>query len=496
VWADKLPQKETCGNLLQGEEDFYGQNSCYQTDLSGNAWFIPPEYGTPTKGEPTSGYSTPGIFQNPSIVEMKGMGRFLVFGPGKQTATKRGNYVFYNYGSRPFHEDSYIAVTVTQQGSTAQVHLDVKTSWAFEDYKLDELRKYTLQGDLTVSLNPGQRKLWGKLKYYSDWRTYPPPPYSGGPATGEFDFSTTVFVRKVVLSDYAGTLPLAAPSSIPILADAYLRNAVWHFEQPSVTLIPQLCYDAIASRNYFTGNMLALIGDFKNLYEDFDSQVGNINDFAEALKAKDFRKALLAGDSQYLATKYGYKLTLGDTEDLLKALKQAIEDKAFSLGQNWTVRAEDKLSYTNNQGMYFECAYSWTGQLTEPDNLLLSGIYRAMQWDYWPSLGNMWDFIPYSFCVDWLVAIGPLLENLDLSITTLYLRLAYALATTKVDYEGSFSTLLSPEWAGHATLKSYRRQIRTAFEPFPFISWKGSGLEGHFLESAGLITQRFLSGTR
>jgi hypothetical protein len=115
--------------------------------------------------------------------------------------------------------------------------------------------------------------------------------------------------------------------------------------------------------------------------------------------------------SVFLAFRYGMNLSLQDTDDIVTGVKRAVlNSKQFKVytklyASHVEQREQDGLIFTDNYHYKITCS-------PYPDEL--RSLIRTMKrWDIDPSLGNLWDLIPYSFVVDWFVDVSSLLDRID-----------------------------------------------------------------------------------
>jgi hypothetical protein len=67
------------------------------------------------------------------------------------------------------------------------------------------------------------------------------------------------------------------------------------------------------------------------------------------------------------------------------------------------------------------------------DNALMRQIRKAYEWDYYPTLGNVWDMIPLSFVVDWFVNVSDIFESVDRMVQARYYDVASILQSVKAE---------------------------------------------------------------
>lgn len=117
----------------------------------------------------------------------------------------------------------------------------------------------------------------------------------------------------------------------------------------------------------------------------------------------------------YLNLRYGTRLTVSDTRELMEGLKRSSKNmtstwpKGFDVVRSQKVTAPHHfaLALAETRTMHYKVCY-------KPDRSPLKVMLKRLwDWDMYPSLQNLWDLVPYSFCVDWGGDIEKVLEQLD-----------------------------------------------------------------------------------
>jgi hypothetical protein len=174
---------------------------------------------------------------------------------------------------------------------------------------------------------------------------------------------------------------------------------------------------AFDSINTFDGNMLALVSDLKSF------GTGTFRSLRNAVKDyKDIRKYA----SLWLTARYGDKLTVRDLQDLAGNLSKSrwreFRTARYIIGKSRGTVSRD--------GMRFNFA-TQIAVVPSDYNAIMKGIRRAYEMDLYPSLGNVWDLIPYSFVVDWFVNVSSILESLDRMVQARYYNVACVMQSVK-----------------------------------------------------------------
>lgn len=175
------------------------------------------------------------------------------------------------------------------------------------------------------------------------------------------------------------------------------------------------------SINRFDGNMLALIADIKSIGSSSVSILTNL-----MKSAKNPR--LLA--RAWLSARYGDRLTYNDLKSLFKGFNRN------PWRRTWFSRF---LLGSSRRSVSIDSAF---GQITvqlntkiavtpRDWNAAMRAIRHAYEWDYYPSLANIWDMIPLSFVVDWFVDVSNIFEDLDRLVQARYYDVTCVLESAK-----------------------------------------------------------------
>nr|WFS39096.1 MAG: putative maturation protein [StochSev_2 levi-like virus] len=275
-----------------------------------------------------------------------------------------------------------------------------------------------------------------------------------------------------------------SPGFSALMKDAYDKylqtNEVW----------PELCQKAILSGQYVDCNMIAMINDLKNLRAD-------LTDIMQS--AKKLPKAKLATkqgwkdvSSFFLGNKYGYQLTYADAGAIGESLERLRQD--IKMGYREIKKLTSASTSTISGKIPFTIENHYTAKVGSSNDPLMMAIKGLYDWDLYPSLGNMWDLIPYSFCVDWVAGIGDLLDDIDANVYMRYYQARSIMKSTKittgpVDNQQILGSI--PGACGLVSYTYYRRWVEFTFDPMPLsVDFHPENLLGHWVEGASLIIQR------
>lgn len=265
--------------------------------------------------------------------------------------------------------------------------------------------------------------------------------------------------------------------------------------------------DALSSRKIIDCNLLMSLIELKNLSKDLTSTLENYKKVAEGvvnvLKGKTRLQKQLLKDaaSAHLSTIYGYNLTLKECEQNGINIAACLDDLKASLSYKQVLKARkqqyDLWSCEGYKPTRATCNYSVT---LRPENNGFSKLYDYLdRFSAWITLSNAWDFIPYSFVVDWLLPVGKMLDALDVQAWQANHHVDTVVKSMKIEasvaVDRAFPGILTSDLLNVGTLRvtKYHRWIESFFDSPPLYPDVGSVpdiLKTHFPEGASLIVQR------
>lgn len=200
---------------------------------------------------------------------------------------------------------------------------------------------------------------------------------------------------------------------------------------PDQSVWGDLSQVAIDSCKWIDINSIAYVKDLRDIG-------GTIR--AAAAVAED-RYDPKAWVSLALSAKYGDRLTYADTKELMFG----IVDAANTLGWRKTYKTVRSMfkqdlessGFSGTRTLHYKVYYR------DPESKILNMIKNIMDWDFWLTLENDWDLIPFSFIVDWFVGIGDFFQDFDTNIYSEYLDVV--LVTRSVKTEIDVSSLLASQ---------------------------------------------------
>lgn len=182
----------------------------------------------------------------------------------------------------------------------------------------------------------------------------------------------------------------------------------------------ELARNAINACKSTDVNSLAYIKDLKSTFSE-------IRDILLLIKNPTNLKQW---SKTWLGLRYGTRLTVADTMDLIKSASKMIkelkrnEKRIFNFtksSQSNSMTSSSKIVQTWTRELYYKVYYT-------PSKSALNVFCKNLfDWGLYPSLYNLWDLIPLSFVADWVVNIQKALQTLD---TLDYQRFVDIIGTT------------------------------------------------------------------
>jgi len=141
--------------------------------------------------------------------------------------------------------------------------------------------------------------------------------------------------------------------------------------------------------------------------------------------------------STYLSTRYGTRLTVRDSYELIEQLQEYVKQMYPMLKNSYAKVAKrafesiaDSDCPPNVKTM--SMARSVHIRYRDVDDKILSTFKKIYDLDVLPSLSEAWDWIPFSFLVNWFAPVGDLLNTVDAATMAQYLNvLAVSSGETK-----------------------------------------------------------------
>lgn len=231
------------------------------------------------------------------------------------------------------------------------------------------------------------------------------------------------------------------------------------------------CYSNILTQlQGCTTNSIDNIAQIMGILTSLRRPIQSIYDLAGIGSTMSIGKAAIKDAAQlYLQDKYAVQTSLSDI--------QSYRDNVKNLEAISSYSAFTKASTTGYDGGVLRCTAYFNSSNYIPTTL----IEQLRNFGFSLNLVNTWDMIPYSFVVDWLLGIEPILHTLDqmaIENNTHFKPTKLWWSLTKVESDGS---------------SSYLRWMADTPPPVVYSLWyteKESSVLSHWMEGSSLIIQR------
>lgn len=191
--------------------------------------------------------------------------------------------------------------------------------------------------------------------------------------------------------------------------------------------------------------------------------------------------------NNYLTVEYGILPTISDIRAIIGAVRRIapyLDRNGFSV---YVSGASSSLEIADKQ---FSLEQRIKLAIGDDDNELLALVKRLDSMGTLPTFENLWDLIPYSFVIDWLIDVGGLLQRVDTRLRVMRLDIRYATMSHKVKVSGNLTWDQDNPYVGSVEWEQYHRWVSDQC-PVPPLSLQTTFQDfGHWLESGALLTQR------
>jgi hypothetical protein len=208
-------------------------------------------------------------------------------------------------------------------------------------------------------------------------------------------------------------------------------------------------------------------------------------------KAKSVAK-VVAGT--YLAAHYGLRLTIKDTEELSESLRKLNPgDRTQTVGAQHSVVVDypgsiDGINVEMRLKAVIGAFTSEFVNFTDATDRALRALY---EFDLLPTMSNLWDAVPWSFVVDWLVPLGDAMDRLENKHYVQTLPCHRAFYSQKWTWN-QYDEFVSDDGSYYRCSLKYRYYERTCVPQFilpPMRVDNPKGLSGHWVELSALLIQ-------
>lgn len=242
---------------------------------------------------------------------------------------------------------------------------------------------------------------------------------------------------------------------------------------------------AAQSLNASKVNMLEFLRDMRHP-EHMIPKLRNLAALKKFSRASK-RKKLKELSDDYLCVHYGIMPTISDINGILAAFKKKpphhdLMGRTIANASHHASFEEDNVSYSLEQHVKL-C-------LSDEDSALNSLIRDLDSYGFLPTFKRLWDLVPFSFVIDWLVQIGDLLDRADKIGRLLKLDIHYCVLSQKRIVTSRLQASPSLPISGQFSWSHYHRWVQVR-APLPPLSLQASSTASdHWLEATALILQR------
>lgn len=253
------------------------------------------------------------------------------------------------------------------------------------------------------------------------------------------------------------------------------------YSPPSSEEFGAVCQRAVDNINYVSINTAAYLKDLK----DFGSELEAIKRLVRNPKNPKSWASL------FLNSQYGSRLTISDTFELINAMIRTAKQMNRGMRKKkWNTCRARIASTTTYFGTSCTRQINYKVYYKPYDSGIKSYVQKLAQWDLLPTFGNLWDFLPYSFVVDWFIDIGGLLESIDTAVQAETLDVVGVLWSTKdTILKDGYSTETNEVL--YQSLTIYKRQWSRTLHPIPLHTGVSDGYLHNIPQLLAIIVQKF-----
>jgi len=234
-----------------------------------------------------------------------------------------------------------------------------------------------------------------------------------------------------------------------------------------------LAMEASAKVNANSVNMIAFLADLRD---------------PKALipKLKELKKLKGVADN-YLTVNYGILPTIDDLKSITEAFKRR---KPFFDRNGWKVYNADHRDSGSRDNVFYDLEQHIKLAIDDEDNGFEALYQRMDSIGIFPTMENIWDLIPYSFVIDWIIDVGGFLERVDARMRLQTLNIRYATWSLKrTSRKDILPTVVLPLVGTIETVSYHRRTSDQC--PLPPLSLQGTLADfDRWIEASALIIQR------
>lgn len=446
---------------IRGSRQKYGENEVEHSKEEGELNYLPILYTTvdnPTTSQPCS----------QQITGFDSLGKVTTVG------CTRGSLLHSNGRLvRPFTNGVSGAMHIASLGAPGSIDFVVLTT------EIRSVYRYTLvRYSAPTFPSPGNLSLvkttWLNCESPLNWRYQRTSEEilaavaSAGPCSSEVREAQSVTVLR----------PMAY-HSVQMLR-AFIQSAIYGGGAPNEQL-PHRSYGELAKEATDQVHHTDV-----NLIESFTDIVGGETMLKKLRAFKGFSLLKKSSDA-YLTVNYGILPTVDDISTLLKDWKK-FRNRYYDKNGFETYHAGETLSSSADRWTHTSTRRIKVA-ISSNDNWFERLVQSAEEIGLMPDLNNLWEIIPFSFVVDWLVDIGGWLDSVDSRSRIYRLNIRYVTMSQKHSYSRIFD---GTEFSlvGTASRVGYHRWTADHC-PLPPLSLDATPtISDHWLETGALLVQR------
>jgi hypothetical protein len=243
-----------------------------------------------------------------------------------------------------------------------------------------------------------------------------------------------------------------------------------------------LAMEASEGFNAVNTNVIALLRDLRHPAK----MIPKLKNLRRLRGLKKLKRIKSLSDD-YLTVKYGILPTYDDLSCIFRAFRARgpyIDQNGFKTrSAGYTDTRIDGI-YTNTLVQHLKLAIS------DEDGDLAALTNRVESMGILPTFEVVWDLVPYTFIIDWLVDVGGFLERVDTRLRLLRLNIRYVTMSRKTIIHGDFPRTAGGLFAGTIDWVHYHRWVSDQCPVPPLSLNTAFQASDHWLEASALLLQR------
>jgi len=286
--------------------------------------------------------------------------------------------------------------------------------------------------------------------------------------------SLGAFTKESTMYSYVAPTSIVSPSKMKADIIAFIVANANTGEDPNELLdYGELAMRATAKINDNPVNMVAFLRDIRKIHELVP-------------KLQNFWKLKTLADN-YLTVEYGILPTIDDLKSIytaLRGIKPYLDRNGFRVVTSAHTASSTRGNITFNLEQRIKVA------VDEEDSGLLAIVNELDSKGFLLTFENLWDLVPYSFVIDWVLDIGSFLERVDANLRHLRLGIRYATLSWKRTADIQLVPTPDFPYSGTISQVQYHRWVQGHCPAPPLFSDVIPEDFDHWIEATALIIQR------